>query len=69
MVHKKQVKTTQNSNENSQNSESQKNLFEGKNGHNTHGIGTIVNSNEDQYNYDRDQQQQLNQSFSLKNIQ
>lgn len=54
MVHKKQVKTTQNSNENSQNSESQKNLFDRKNGHNTHGIGTIVNSNEDQYNYDKD---------------
>lgn len=63
---KKQIKTTQNSNENSQNSESQK-LLECRNMR--QGVTTITNSNEEQYNYEHGDQQQLNQSFSLKNIQ
>ena len=33
------------------------------------GIGTIANSNDDRKDSKADQNQQLNQSFSLKNIQ
>jgi hypothetical protein len=71
-MHKKQIKTVQNSNESSQHSESTKNiLVKGRfNKNHKMGITTITNSNDDRNTNKQDtNHQELNQSFSLRNIQ
>lgn len=72
-IYKKQIKTVQNSNESSQHSESTKNILLKSKVYTNHkmGITTIANSNDERTNSNKPDTnpQELNQSFSLRNIQ